>query len=179
MFVCRNSCSAFRNAKNKQQSDTLKRCFAMSPNKKIEPVNLSYASYETTTSFTEGKEPPPLIVMHGLFGSKANWNSLCKAYHKKTVPQRKVFAVDARNHGDSPHSAAHSYSHMVEDFKAFCDQQRIRKAAFLGHSMGGRAVMLFALNYVSYPRIEIPDDTCLVIFLNSDQPNVIISRTFV
>lgn len=114
-----------------------------------EPVNISYATYESTRSYIPNEEPAPLIVMHGLFGSRTNWNSHCKAFHQKTVPQRKVIAIDARNHGDSPHTIEHTYQHLVEDLRALLEKLRLKKVALLGHSMGGRTVMLFALKYVS------------------------------
>lgn len=125
--------------------------FVCAPNRdystKVAPVTLSYASYESTNSPSEN-DPAPLIVKHGLFGSKSNWNSLCKVYHKET--QRKVIAVDARNHGDSPHTDQHSYEHLAQDLKHLLEQLKLTKAAFLGHSMGGRAVMYFALKYVRF-----------------------------
>ncbi|CAG9815156.1 unnamed protein product [Phaedon cochleariae] len=112
----------------------------------LEPVKMSYASYESTVS--EGHDQAsPLIIMHGLFGSKSNWNSLCKAYNQKSNPPRKIIAIDARNHGDSPHNEHHSYAHLAADIKALFEQLSISKATLMGHSMGGRAVMLFALKY--------------------------------
>lgn len=115
----------------------------------IETVNLAYTSYESTNALEENG-PPPLIINHGLFGSKANWNSLSKAFHQKTTPQRKVIAVDSRNHGDSPHVDTHTYQHLAEDLRSLLTTLKLKKASFLGHSMGGRAVMMFALKYVSF-----------------------------
>lgn len=114
-----------------------------------EPVDLAYATYESTRSYDPKDVPAPLIVMHGLFGSKANWNSHCKAFHQKTIPQRKVVSIDARNHGDSPHTAQHTYQHLVADVKLLFEKLNITKAAVLGHSMGGRTMMLLALKYVN------------------------------
>jgi abhydrolase domain-containing protein 11 len=88
-----------------------------------------------------------LIVLHGLFGSKSNWNSLCKAFAAKTSPQRKIFAIDARNHGDSTHSVEHNYELMAEDIRQFMEDRSLQKSAVLGHSMGGRAMIYFALKY--------------------------------
>jgi len=55
---------------------------------KPESVRLAYSSYESTRSDITKS---PLVVMHGLMGSKKNWNSLCKTIHIKTIPPRKVF----------------------------------------------------------------------------------------
>jgi abhydrolase domain-containing protein 11 len=56
--------------------------------------------------------------------------------------------VDARNHGDSPHTTQLTYNHLVEDLRALMIDLAIERATFIGHSMGGRAVMLMALRYV-------------------------------
>lgn len=112
----------------------------------LDPVNLSYATYESTIA---SDSTSPVIVLHGLFGSKSNWNSLCKAIQRKSDPPRKIIAVDARNHGESPHNDYHTYPHMAADIRALYEQIGIKKACLLGHSMGGRAVMLFSLKYVS------------------------------
>lgn len=107
---------------------------------------MAYASYESTKPSVLNSDAP-IIIMHGLMGSKGNWNSLSKAIHSRT--KLKVFAVDARNHGDSGHTEEMSYPHLVEDIRALMHDLRIKKATLLGHSMGGRAVMAMALRYVS------------------------------
>lgn len=74
-------------------------------------------------------------------------NSLCKAFAQKTNPKRKIFAVDARNHGDTEHTQNHNYALMAEDIREFIEENELAKASLLGHSMGGRAVMYLALKY--------------------------------
>uniref|UniRef100_A0A182QAQ8 sn-1-specific diacylglycerol lipase ABHD11 n=1 Tax=Anopheles farauti TaxID=69004 RepID=A0A182QAQ8_9DIPT len=108
------------------------------------PVPLSFTRYENNVSSSNA---PPVLVLHGLFGSKSNWNSLAKAFHKNTKPVRKIYAIDARNHGDSPHTDEHSYDHMVEDLVELYKTLGIQQASIIGHSMGGRAMMLLALKY--------------------------------
>ncbi|XP_019875760.1 protein ABHD11 [Aethina tumida] len=109
-------------------------------------VNMAYASYETTSE--DSGRATPLLIFHGLFGSKSNWNSFSKVYHNTSVPpQRKIFAVDARNHADSPFTESHNYDDMVLDLKKFLDTSNITKINLLGHCMGGRACMLFSLKY--------------------------------
>uniref|UniRef100_A0A4Y0BL24 sn-1-specific diacylglycerol lipase ABHD11 n=1 Tax=Anopheles funestus TaxID=62324 RepID=A0A4Y0BL24_ANOFN len=108
------------------------------------PVPLSFTRYENNVS---SNNAPPVLVLHGLFGSKSNWNSLAKAFHKNTKPVRKIYAIDARNHGDSPHTDEHSYDHMVEDLVQLYKTLGIQQASIIGHSMGGRAMMLLALKY--------------------------------
>lgn len=105
---------------------------------------MAYTSYESTKPSFVSTEWP-VIIMHGLLGSKANWNAMSKILHNKT--NRKIFAVDARNHGDSPHTNEMTYTHLVEDLRALMSDLNIKQATFIGHSMGGRAAMLMALRY--------------------------------
>ncbi|XP_012215498.2 sn-1-specific diacylglycerol lipase ABHD11 [Linepithema humile] len=111
------------------------------------PVKLAYASYESVNG-TEQDAKQPIMIMHGLFGSKNNWNSLSKAIHQKT--KRKVIAVDARNHGDSPHSSNMSYKDMAEDVIQLLTDLGLERAVLVGHSMGGSAMMYTALNFPQY-----------------------------
>jgi len=85
----------------------------------------------------------PLIILHGLFGSLNNWNSLSRKFGEHF----KVYAVDQRNHGRSPHSDVFSYQVMAEDLKEFMRHQGITTAHVLGHSMGGKTAMRFATSY--------------------------------
>ncbi|KAG8236774.1 hypothetical protein J437_LFUL016888 [Ladona fulva] len=58
-----------------------------------------------------------------------------------------IIAVDARNHGESPHSQDFSYSHLAEDVRLLMEKLNIQQSSLIGHSMGGRAMMLKALKY--------------------------------
>ncbi|XP_020717423.1 protein ABHD11 isoform X2 [Ceratitis capitata] len=60
---------------------------------------------------------------------------------------RLIYTVDARNHGDSPHTSEHSSAHMVMDAVELMKDRGIKKACVMGHSMGGRAMMHFALKH--------------------------------
>lgn len=110
-----------------------------------EAVDLAYASYESTSELEPTR--PPLIILHGLLGSKNNWNSMSKAIHRTTG--RKVISVDARNHGDSKHSSEHSYIHMAHDVMKLLKKLELSKISILGHSMGGRTAMVLSLLCVS------------------------------
>lgn len=85
----------------------------------------------------------PLIILHGLFGSADNWFSIAKELEKDFT----LYLVDQRNHGDSPHSEEWDYKVMAEDIKELMAEEGIEKAFFMGHSMGGKTVMNFALRY--------------------------------
>ncbi|XP_006609507.1 protein ABHD11 isoform X1 [Apis dorsata] len=112
-------------------------------NSNVVPVKLAYVSYESMDG-NKNALKYPIIIMHGLFGSKTNWNTLSKTIHQKT--DRKVITIDARNHGDSPHSTNMTYSHMAQDVVQLMNDLGFEKSILLGHSMGGSAMMYVALN---------------------------------
>ena len=80
-----------------------------------------------------------LVILHGLLGSADNWQTLAKRY----AIDFRVHLLDARNHGRSPHSEEHTYEAMSEDLLEYLDTHSIEKANLLGHSMGGKTVMMF------------------------------------
>src|SRR5579859_1638969 len=85
----------------------------------------------------------PLIILHGLFGSLDNWH-----FHSSQLAgQFRVLAVDQRNHGHSPHSQQMDYTLMAEDLSELIDHEQLPRAHVLGHSMGGKTAMQFALKY--------------------------------
>ncbi len=86
---------------------------------------------------------PALIILHGLLGSSDNWHSLGKRFGERF----HILALDARNHGRSPHSDVFDYPAMASDVMEFMNQQNIRTASVLGHSMGGKTAALMALLY--------------------------------
>lgn len=85
----------------------------------------------------------PLIILHGLFGSLDNWQTLAK----KFAENYEVFILDARNHGFSPHKNEFNYEVMADDVYEFIIKNSIINPAILGHSMGGKTAMQFAMNY--------------------------------
>lgn len=85
----------------------------------------------------------PIIILHGLFGTLDNWQTIAK----KLAENHMVFIIDQRNHGKSPHSDEFSYKIMAEDLKEFMFQHHIYEAIIIGHSMGGKVAMRFALDY--------------------------------
>ena len=48
---------------------------------------------------------------------------------------RAVYAVDLRNHGDSPHDLHHDYVTMAEDVAGFIDEHELTDTSLIGHSM--------------------------------------------
>ncbi|MEW5838307.1 MAG: alpha/beta fold hydrolase [Pseudomonadota bacterium] len=89
----------------------------------------------------------PLIILHGLFGSSANWRSVASALSSPERPGHgrwQVILPDLRNHGASPHTPAHRYLDMVSDTLGLMDALGLPRAHLLGHSLGGKAAMLMA-----------------------------------
>jgi len=87
-----------------------------------------------------GQGDETLVILHGLFGSLDNWVSI----GNRLAERYKVFLVDMRNHGRSPHSTDHTYDAMADDLVVFFDQHQIKAATLIGHSMGGKVAMTFA-----------------------------------
>ncbi|MER2997976.1 alpha/beta fold hydrolase [Pontibacter populi] len=85
----------------------------------------------------------PLLILHGLFGTLDNWATLAK----RLAEHYNVFLVDLRNHGRSPHSEQHDYDAMAEDVLRLVDDLQIPTPAIMGHSMGGKVAMNYALKY--------------------------------
>ncbi len=86
---------------------------------------------------------PTLIIAHGLYGCSDNWISIAK----QLEDQYHIILVDMRNHGKSPHALTMTYDEMVDDLKELIDDLNLNKVSLLGHSMGGKTAMLFAINY--------------------------------
>ena len=104
----------------------------------METVALAYeqlGQVNTTSS--------PLIILHGFFASSRNWRQVAE----KLSVKHHVYVLDMRNHGVSPHHPTMDYPAMASDVLAFMDAHEIKTASLLGHSMGGKAAMWFALNY--------------------------------
>ncbi|XP_068765722.1 sn-1-specific diacylglycerol lipase ABHD11 isoform X3 [Struthio camelus] len=87
---------------------------------------------------------PPLVLLHGLFGSHSNFQSVAKAVARRSGSS-KVVTLDARNHGSSPHSPLMTYEAMSLDVQHLLARLGITKCILLGHSMGGKTAMTLAL----------------------------------
>ncbi len=84
----------------------------------------------------------PIIILHGLFGISDNWVS----YSRRIAMEGfEVFVVDQRNHGQSPHSNNFNYLALTDDLFDFIDEHEIDDPIIIGHSMGGKVAMRFAL----------------------------------
>src|SRR5690606_2714441 len=93
-------------------------------------------------NFKKTGQGQPLIILHGLFGSADNWLSIAKGLENDYA----LYLIDQRNHGDSDHADQWDYASMAADLEEFMDDQGLQKANILGHSMGGKTAMTFALS---------------------------------
>lgn len=91
-----------------------------------------------------GDDGSPLIILHGLLGAHGNWHTLSRTTFSDVA---RVYAVDQRNHGRSPHADRMDYDVMAADVREFIDREGLEGATLLGHSMGGKTAMQTALSY--------------------------------
>lgn len=87
----------------------------------------------------EGK---PFVILHGFLGMSDNWKTLGNRFAENGY---EVHLVDQRNHGRSFHSEEFSYELMAADLKVYCKQKGLTDIVLLGHSMGGKTAMEFAV----------------------------------
>lgn len=91
----------------------------------------------TSLNYTQSGDGPPLLIIHGLFGSSRNWRTLSQQFAENFT----VISIDLRNHGDSPHLAEMNYQVMGQDVIDLLNQLKISQTSVIGHSMGGKVAM--------------------------------------
>ena len=87
---------------------------------------------------------PPFVILHGFLGMSDNWKSLGAKFSDEGF---EMHLIDQRNHGKSFHDDEFSYEILVQDLKRYCDFHELNNIILLGHSMGGKTAMLFAVTY--------------------------------
>lgn len=85
----------------------------------------------------------PFLILHGYFGMGDNWKSLANQFGESF----EMHLIDQRNHGRSFHADEFDYELMVEDLYEYIDHHGLEDIILLGHSMGGKTAMLFAVEY--------------------------------
>ena len=91
-------------------------------------------------------EGQPLLIIHGLFGMSDNWQSLAKRY----ADYFEVHLIDQRNHGRSPHADEFSYLHLSNDIHQYIVDNQLNDVIIIGHSLGGKTAMQFAVSYAEF-----------------------------
>ena len=92
--------------------------------------------------FKKTGDGKPFIILHGLFGMSDNWMTLAKQFAENGF---SCYTVDQRNHGRSGHSEEFNYHVMADDLAELMQSENISSANFIGHSMGGKTAMFFAV----------------------------------
>ena len=113
-------------------------------------------------AFSEFGEGPPLVVLHGLFGSGRNWQGIARQ-----LSGWRAIVADARNHGASPWADDMSYAAMADDVFELIDTLALDRPVLLGHSMGGKTAMTAALMRPGAIRALIAADIAPVAYLHS------------
>lgn len=111
---------------------------------------------------------PPLALLHGLFGSSANWRGVAK----RLCEGRRVLVMDMRNHGRSFHDQTMTYPRMAQDILDTLAARDIGRADLLGHSMGGKAAMVAALEQPGRVDRLVVVDIAPVIYTHTHMPLV-------
>ncbi|KAI1339025.1 alpha beta hydrolase fold family [Xylariaceae sp. FL0016] len=119
----------------------------------LRALSRPYSSNSRVSLVFDHHEPPnsdrhrqdaPIIFMHGLFGSKKNNRSVCKVLARNL--KRHVYALDLRNHGESPHAPTHNYTAMADDVAGFIADHDLSAPTLIGHSMGAKTAMVLGLD---------------------------------
>ena len=90
-------------------------------------------------SMVEAGEGEPLLLLHGLGGTKASFLPTIAAL----ASEHRVIAIDLPGFGDSdkPFPASYDAAFFARWVCAFMDAMDIERAHVLGHSMGGRVAL--------------------------------------
>mgnify|MGYP001547886518 FL=1 len=111
------------------------------------------------------QDRPPLLIAHGLYGSARNWGVIAKRV------EQHCLTVDMRNHGASPWYDSHSYPDLANDLAQVIEAHGVC-ADVVGHSMGGKAVMMLALTRPDLIRRAVIADIAPVTYGHSQQPMI-------
>ena len=111
-----------------------------------------------------GQHKPALLVLHGLYGQQGNW-----ATHARVLAEDfTVYALDGRNHGQSPHADSMTLQEMAQDVSDTMDALGLPQAHLLGHSMGGKIAMLLALQQPARVQSLLVVDIAPVAYVRGD-----------
>jgi esterase len=92
-------------------------------------------------AFRDVGDGPPVVILHGLFGSARNWGAIAKGL----AADHRVIAVDLPNHGVSPWRSGMDYLDLANTVRDFIVAHELDRPVVVGHSMGGIVAMTLAL----------------------------------
>ncbi|KAI5962280.1 uncharacterized protein KGF55_003356 [Candida pseudojiufengensis] len=131
-------------------------------NESIETVDLAFEEFKGLNP-----EKSPVIILHGLFGSKANNRTVAKQLSEKL--KRNIYCLDLRNFGSSPHINRLDYPSLSADVEKWILNQKFsEKPILVGHSMGAKTVMALALRKPDIPKMIVSVDNAPITFGNTD-----------
>ena len=104
-------------------------------------MQLTFNQFNVTED--SDSERQTVLILHGLFGSKRNWQSIAR----QLSDQCQVFTLDLRNHGESEHHDDMTYQVMADDVFQFISEHSLKDVSVIGHSMGGKVAMQMALQH--------------------------------
>jgi esterase len=84
----------------------------------------------------------PVVILHGLFGLSDNWVT----FGRQLSEQYSVYIPDLRNHGHSPHSNIFDFPSLESDLLELVEEYGLHDISLIGHSLGGKTGMYFALH---------------------------------
>lgn len=98
-------------------------------------------------AYTDTGKGTTLIFLHGFLENAGMWDFFAAEFSKKY----RIITIDLLGHGQSESIGyIHSMEDMADAVHTILSELRIRKAAFIGHSMGGYVALAFAELYPDY-----------------------------
>lgn len=101
----------------------------------------------TSISYTDTGKGTAIVLLHGFLENKSMWDAFVPEFSKKN----RIITIDLLGHGETECMGyVHSMEKNAEIVHAVLTELRIRKAIFVGHSMGGYVALAFAEMYPDY-----------------------------
>lgn len=100
-----------------------------------------------------GGDGPPVLLLHGLGGTVADWNRFAAA-----LTGHRAVAVDLRGHGGSG-DGPWSWDAVLDDIEAVVAHLGLSEPAVVGHSLGGWVAALWGLRHPECPAVVNLDGT--------------------
>lgn len=98
----------------------------------------------TKISYSETGKGNAVVLLHGFLENQTMWQDLVPELSKK----HRIITIDLLGHGETECLGyVHSMEENADVVQAVLSKLRIRKAVFIGHSMGGYVALAFAELY--------------------------------
>ena len=95
----------------------------------------------TKISYSDTGKGRAIVLLHGFLENQTMWQELVLELHQK----HRVITLDLLGHGETGCLGyVHSMEENAEVVRSVLSELRIRKAIFVGHSMGGYVALAFA-----------------------------------